>query len=85
MPLGVAQMAVQHGHLAEPQPEPLDRLRRQADLRHQHDRLPPVADHLLDRLDVDLRLAAAGDAVEEDGLVAAGARSDWRMASRACC
>ena len=66
VPLGVAQMAVQHGHRAEPRAEPLDRLRRQADLRHQHDRLPAEVDHLLDRLDVDLGLAAAGDAVDQD-------------------
>ena len=33
MPLGVAQMAVQHGHPVEPRAEPLDRLRREADFR----------------------------------------------------
>ena len=71
MPLGVAQMAVQHGHRAEPLAKPLDRLRRQADFRHQHDRLPPEMDHLLNRLDVDLGFAAAGDAVDENRLMAA--------------
>ena len=71
VPLGVAQVAVQHGHRAEPLAEPLDRLRREADLRHQHDRLPAEMDHLLDRLDVDLGLAAAGHAVDEDRLVPA--------------
>ena len=30
----------------EPRAEPLDRLRREADLRHQHDRLPAETDHL---------------------------------------
>ncbi len=70
VPLGIGQMAVQHGHPAEPQPEPLDGLRRQADLRHQHDRLPAVTHDLLDGLDVNLRLAAAGDAVYEDRAVA---------------
>ena len=69
MPLGIAQMAVQHGHVAEPRAKPFPRLRRQADLRHQHDRLPAVADHFFDRLDVDFRLAAAGDAVNQNRLV----------------
>ena len=73
VPLGVGQVTVQHRHAAEPQPEPLDRLRRQADLRHQHNRLPPVIHHLPDRLHVDLRLAAAGHSVEQDGLVSARA------------
>ncbi len=68
--LGVAEVAVQHGHAAEPRAEAIDRLRRQADLGHQHDRLPPEVDYLLDGLDVDLGLAAAGDAVDEDRLVA---------------
>ncbi len=69
MPLGVAQMAVQDRHLAETQTKPLDRLRREADLRHQDNRLPPVADHFGDRLNIDLGLAAAGHAVDEDRLV----------------
>ena len=50
---------------AETAAKPLDRLRREADLRHQHDRLAAEMDHLLDRLDVDLGLAAAGHAVNE--------------------
>ncbi len=66
MPLGVAEVAVEHGHRPEPPPETLDRLRREADLRHQHDRLAAVAHDLLDRLDVDLRLAAARDAVDQE-------------------
>ena len=66
VPLDVAQMAVQHGHAVEPRAEPADRLRREADLRHQHDRLPAEAHDLLDRLDVDFGLAAAGDAVNQN-------------------
>ena len=69
MALGVAQVAVQHGHVVEPRAEPVDRLRREADLRHQHDRLAAEVDHLLDRLDVDLGLAAAGHAVDQQRLV----------------
>ena len=72
VPFGVAQMAVQHGHLAEPRAEPLDRLRREADFRHQHDRLPAEMDHLLNRLDVDLGLAAAGHAVDQNRAMLAG-------------
>jgi hypothetical protein len=40
MPLGVAQVAVQHGHAVEARAESLAGLRREADLGHQHDRLP---------------------------------------------
>ena len=46
MPLRVAQMTVQHGHAIEPGAKPFLGLRREADFRHQHDRLPAVADRL---------------------------------------
>ena len=59
-------MAVQHGHAVEPRAKPGHRLRREADLRHQHDRLPAEAHHFLDRLDVDFGLAAAGHAVNQN-------------------
>ena len=72
MPLGVAQVAVQDRHLAEAKPKPLDRLRRETDLRHQDNRLTPVADHLRDGLKINLGLAAAGHAVDEDRLVLLG-------------
>ncbi len=65
IPVGVAQVAVQHGDGAEAAAKTLDGLRRETDLRHQHDRLPAVAHHLFDRLDIDLRLAAAGHAVDQ--------------------
>ena len=57
MTFGIAQVTVQHGHGAEPLAKSLDRLRRQADFRHQHDRLATVPDHFLNRLNVDFRLA----------------------------
>ena len=66
------QMAVQHRHQrlhaarAEPRLEPLDRLRRQRNLRHQHDRAFALLQRVVDRLQVDLRLAAAGDAVQQE-------------------
>jgi len=59
---------VQHGHPRKPRAEPTYRLRREADFRHQHDRLAAEVDHLLDRLDVNLRLAATGYAVDQDRL-----------------
>ena len=43
MAIGVGEMAVQHGHLAESLAEPFDRLRREADFGHEHDRLTPSA------------------------------------------
>ena len=46
--LGVAQMAVQHGHLAAAAAKTLDRLRRQADFRHHHQRFLALPHHLLD-------------------------------------
>jgi hypothetical protein len=51
--------------LAEAGAEAGDRLRRQPDLRHQHDRAVAAGEGRLDRGQVDLGLAGAGDAVEE--------------------
>ena len=45
--------------------EALDQLRREVDLGHQHQRLPAGAEHLLGRAQIDLGLAAAGDAVQQ--------------------
>ena len=64
MPLGVGEMTVQHGDRREATREPPDRLRREADLGNQHDRLSPVADDLFDRANVDLGLAAPRDPVQ---------------------
>ncbi len=68
------ERAVQHGHaVAEHGAEPIDGLRREGDLGHEHDRRPAAAlDHLAQQLDVDQRLAAAGDAVEQQGLARLG-------------
>src|SRR6201995_332368 len=45
--------------------EPGDRLRREADLGDEDDRPAPALERRLDRRQVDLGLARAGDAVEE--------------------
>ncbi len=72
VPLGVAKMAVQHGHFAETRAETLDRLRRETDFRHQNYRLAAEVDHLLYRLNVDLGFAAVGHPVDQDWFVLAG-------------
>ncbi len=69
VPLRLAQMAVQHGHLIEAGAEPLAGLRGEADFGHEHDRLPTEPHDLLNRLDVDLGLAAPRHAVNENRLV----------------
>ena len=75
MPFDIAQMAVQHGHPGKPPAKPADRLRRQADLRHQHDRLAAPRHHLLDGREVDLGLAAARDSVDQERSEAIGRQS----------
>ena len=69
VPLAVGEMAVQHGDAAKPAAKPANRLRRQADFRHQHDRLPAVTHGFRDGSDVDFRLAAAGDAVQHERFI----------------
>ena len=65
--LAHAERAVQERDLAgEASGEALDRLRRQRDLRDEHDRLLPSGEHVGDQPKVDLGLAARGDAVEEE-------------------
>ena len=65
--------AVQHGDLArEALGEPAHRLRREGDLRHEHDAALAGRHGVVERGEVDLRFAGAGDAVEEEGLAAAG-------------
>lgn len=47
-----------------------DDLSRQRDLRHEHDDAAPGRAHALGELDVDLCLAAARDALQEESLIA---------------
>ena len=45
-----------------------DELRRQADFGYEHEHLATGLDHVLHALQVDLGLAAAGDAFEQKGI-----------------
>ena len=85
VPLAGGQMAVQHRHQrlqragAEPRLEALDGLRRERDFRHEDNRALALLQGVGDGLQIDLGLAAAGDAVEEEGR---GARGEGRGARR---
>ncbi len=65
--LSLARRRMQDGHL-RPQPsfEAADQLRGEPDLWHQHDRATACLERGLDRPEVDLCLAGAGDAVEQE-------------------
>ena len=52
--------------------EPVQHLRGQRDLGHQHERLPAAPHGFGHRLEIDLRLAGAGDAIDQRDRVAAG-------------
>ena len=66
-PLAVGESGVKRGHPAgEPRVEPGEKLRGEADLRNEHERLTPSGDDGLDEPQVHLRLAAAGDAIEHE-------------------
>ncbi len=65
VPLGVGQMAMQDGDRIESATESANRLRRKTDLGDQHDRLPTIADHLANRLDINFRLAASSHAMQQ--------------------
>jgi hypothetical protein len=56
-------------------------LRRQGDLGHQHQRLAAAREHGVDGAQIDLGLAAAGDAVQQHDVEAGGAK----MAETAAC
>jgi hypothetical protein len=66
-PLGLRQRRVEHGDaLAETSTKTPERLRRQRDLRHEDDRSAITFERGRAGLQVDLGLAAAGRAVEEE-------------------
>ena len=74
--LGVGQPRVQDRHgVAEAGAKAADRLRRERDLRHEHDRAQPTLERGRRGLEVDLGLAAAGRPVEQE---VAAARSPSR-------
>ena len=56
---------MQHRNPVKPGGEPLHRLGGQRNLRQQHNRRLALAHDLLDRPNVDLRLAAIGHAVQQ--------------------
>ena len=70
VPLARRQMAVQHGHAHllpdETRAKMFHRLRRERDFRDEHERRFALGENPVDRLQVDLRLAAAGDAVQQN-------------------
>ena len=58
---------MQHHHRdAQPGPKSLDHLRREPDLRHQHQGLSTGRDHALDERQIDLGLPAARDTIEQE-------------------
>ena len=69
MPLAQRQRRMQHGHLvrAKTRFEQVQHLRRQPDLRQQDQRITPQRQCLRDGVQIDLRLARAGDAVQQQG------------------
>ena len=67
-PSRVAEMAMQDGDGLAPAAEPLDRLRRETDLGHEHNRFLALGDHFLNGPEIQFGLAAAGHAVEQDRL-----------------
>ena len=74
-PLGLGEAGVeQRDPVAEARAEAAERLRRQRDLGHEHDRAAAGGERRLAGADVDLGLAAAGRAREED--VPAAAREE---------
>ena len=68
-----AEVRVEHGDLrlqravAEARLEALHGLRRERDFRHEHHRAFALRERVGDGLEIHLRLAGAGDAVEEEG------------------
>ena len=72
VPLAFAEVGMEHGDFVlgggEAGFEALDGLRGEGNLRHEHDGGLPALEDELDGLEVNLGLAAAGDAVKEEGL-----------------
>ncbi len=75
--VALGQVRMQH---LDDHPEPLAQaphgLRRQADLRYQQQRLFALRQYLLDQCQINLGLAAAGNAIEQERLVLAETGAD---------
>jgi hypothetical protein len=66
-PLEIGERGMQHGErCTKARGEALDELRRQGDLGNEHERLLPACDDALDRAQIDLGLAAAGDPAQQE-------------------
>ena len=64
--LALRQLRMDKSHRpGETTQEPMDRLRREGDLRDQDNRLLPASDGFLRRAQINLRFARAGHALEE--------------------
>src|SRR5262249_14273407 len=61
-------MAMEHRDLTAPATKGLDGLRREADFRDQHNRFLTLAHHFLNGSQIDFCLAAAGDAMQQEGV-----------------
>ena len=70
------------GPRAEAGREPVEELGGQRDLGQQHERLPALPQRLGDRLEIDLRLARAGDAFEQGGGEGAGGDAGGEIVGR---
>ena len=77
--LGVGERGMQHrDRHGETFAEARHELRREPDFRHQHQRAPAAAQRVLHRVQIDLGLAAAGDAIQQEGREASRAPHRWR-------
>ena len=70
------------GPRAETGREPVEELSGQRDLGQEHQRLPAQPQRLGDRLEIDLRLARAGDAFEQGGGEGAGGDAGGEIVGR---
>ena len=55
----------QHEFQPETTPKPADQLWRQSDFRNEYEHLPSGVEFIRDQVKINLRLAAAGDAVHQ--------------------
>jgi hypothetical protein len=82
-PLGIGERGVQHRHRRiEALAETRDQLRREPDFRHQHQRALTASQRVVRRMEVHLGLAAAGDAIQQEGRKASGRAIDGRDGCR---
>ena len=66
----------------EPRLEPLDRLRRQRNFRHEHNRAFALLQRVREGLQINFRFAGAGDAVQQKGCEVGGLAAGWMALTR---